>query len=259
MIDDHRRGGPSHPRPRRIGTSRDRLIRQAHDLLRASIRRGLLAPNNTLVEFQLVRSMGIGRNALREALQRLADEGLVVRRPGLGTLVAREMLRVSADEVLAFDGPVADSGVRVSVTELAVEPVRLDQLLVETLGLVQGHMTMIELLICVDGEPICLLDTYVPASTDMSRFTHGYASVSVSFERLLGVPLGRSSTTVEAVNADAHTAATLGVKPGTALILREQVLIAADGSAAVLNIARYRADRVAFIASLTPGPHTEER
>jgi GntR family transcriptional regulator len=79
----------------------------------------------------------------------------------------------------------------------------------------------------------------------------------VSFERLLGVPLARTTTMVEAINADPWTASMLDVAPGAALVLREQLLTDASGTAAILNIARYRADRVAFTASAVPAPPAE--
>jgi DNA-binding GntR family transcriptional regulator len=251
--DDGRSGKPG----RRIGQSRERAIRQAHDVLRASIRRGLLGRDNPLVEFALIRSLGIGRNSVRQALQSLADEGLVVRRPGVGTLIARQMLRISADEILAFDASEEDPAGRVDVQVLAVEPVEIGEVLSRTLGLTSGAMKLVEVLVRVDGEPICVLASYVPRSVDENRFTQSYQSVSVAFEKLFGMALGETTTTIEAINADAWAAEVLGVAPGTALILREQVLIGVDGNAAILNFARYRADRVAFIASTSPAPHPD--
>lgn len=46
-----------------------------------------LAPGVTLNEDALVRAYGSGKYGIREALQRLAVEGLVTRRPRVGTLV----------------------------------------------------------------------------------------------------------------------------------------------------------------------------
>lgn len=259
-----RRTDPGRGTPRRVGSSRERAVRQAHDILRSSIRRGLLGPDNPLVEFQLIRSLGIGRNTVRASLQTLADEGLVTRRPGVGTLVARPMLRVSADEILAFDDGDPDPARRVAVEVLADEPVEIGEVLSRTLGLRSGSMRVLEALVGVDGEPVCLLATFMAPDVDISRFTRSYELVAVSFERLVGVPLGTATTTVEAVNADAWTAGMLAVAPGSALILREQVLTATDGSATILNFARYRADRAVFVASgrgsqTTDAPTTDAR
>ncbi|MBM9469647.1 GntR family transcriptional regulator [Nakamurella leprariae] len=256
---NHRRPGPPRTSARRVGQDRDRSIRQAHDVLRASIRRGLVAPNDALVEFQLTRSLGVARNALREALQALADEGLVVRRPAVGTLVARRMLQVSADEIIGFgNGFEDDLRPRVTSERLAAEPVELGADLRRTLGMAEdGTTQMIEIIVKVDDEPVCIVATYLPGDVDPDRFNKEYEAPSVSFERLLGVPLARTTTMVEAINADPWTASMLDVAPGAALVLREQLLTDASGTAAILNIARYRADRVAFIASAVPAPAPE--
>lgn len=245
-------GGSSDPPTRRIGSARDRAIRQAHDVLRASIRRGLLSPSNPLVEFRLIRSLGIGRNIVRDVLQSLADEGLVTRRPGVGTIVAKQIFRVTADQILCIDDDFADADRRVEVKPLATELVQIGEVLRDTLGLSNGAMQLIEQLVLVDGEPLCILATYLPRDADVTRVTRRYESVAVSFERLMGRPLGQATTTVEAINADPWSAEALGVATGTALILREQVLLDTDGNVAVLNFARYRADRVAFTASTQP-------
>lgn len=186
---------------------------------------------------------------MREALQSLAVEGLVVRRPRVGTLVARRMLQVSADQILALGDDITDAADRVDVDVLAVEPVEIGEVLSQTLGLPSGRLTLIEVLVSVDDEPICILATYIPRDVDPGRFTNTYASVPATFEYLVGEPLGETTTTIEAINADTWSAAALGVAPGTALILREQVLRGVSGAATVLTFSRYRADRVAFTAS----------
>jgi GntR family transcriptional regulator len=183
-------------------------------------------------------------------LQSLADEGLVTRRPGIGTIVAREMFRVSADQILCMDDEFGDPQERVVVKQLAVELVQIGEVLRDTLKLTTGAMRLVEQLVWVDGEPLCLLSTYLPRDIDASRVTDRYENVAVSFERLIGRPLGKATTTVEAINADSWAASILGITEGTALILREQVLFDPDGNVAVLNFARYRADRVAFTASI---------
>jgi GntR family transcriptional regulator len=236
--------------PRGVGTSRERVIRLAHDALRASIRRGLMGPDSPLVEFRLVRSLGIGRNAVRESLRQLAEEGLVVRRPAIGTIIPRPMIRVSADEIVGFDGDSEEEfRRRVEVQHLATEPAEIGEVLRETLRLPDGPLQMVETLIHVDDEPLCLLTQVLPAETDLQRMTMGWEPLAGPFERLFGVPLGETSTMVEAILADGWTATQLGTVAGAPLILREQVLVSRDKSVTMMNFARYRADRVAFTAA----------
>ena len=186
---------------------------------------GLLSPTNPLVEFRLVRSLGVGRNIVRDVLQSLADDGLVTRRPGIGTLVAREMFRISADQVLCIDDNFRDGDGRVEVQQLAVDLVELGEVLTSTLGLATGSMRLVETLVLVDREPLFVLATYLPRDVDITRMDQSYESVAIAFEGLMGRPLGRAATTVEAINADAWVASTLGVELGAAVILREQILV----------------------------------
>lgn len=64
------------------------LSRQAYERLRDQIVTLERAPGSLLDEAELMKSLGLGRTPIREALQRLACEGLVIIRPRRGTYVA---------------------------------------------------------------------------------------------------------------------------------------------------------------------------
>jgi DNA-binding GntR family transcriptional regulator len=65
------------------------LARQALPRLRSAILEGRYAPGEHLGEVPLSRQLGISRGPLREALQHLIREGLVVRVPRRGVFVRR--------------------------------------------------------------------------------------------------------------------------------------------------------------------------
>jgi len=60
---------------------------QAYERLRGAIVAGKLQPNERLVEADLIRMLDAGRSAVRTALVRLAQEGLVEREPNRGAKV----------------------------------------------------------------------------------------------------------------------------------------------------------------------------
>ena len=64
------------------------LRNQLLDELRRQIISGELAPGERLVELTLARTMGVSQGPVREALQRLAIEGLIVQREHRGSVVA---------------------------------------------------------------------------------------------------------------------------------------------------------------------------
>ncbi|SNQ47976.1 Family transcriptional regulator [Frankia canadensis] len=93
-------------RPAADGTARGRVYRY----LRQAVMMGELAPGSRLVEDRIAADLAVSRTPVREALQRLTSEGLVVRiRRGhlevcaVGPRERAEMhlLRVAFDEVVA--------------------------------------------------------------------------------------------------------------------------------------------------------------
>ncbi len=75
---------PNAPENGRSGTLTDRAYRQLEELI-VTLQ---LAPGEILSEQSLSKDLGIGRTPIREALQRLAREGLVVILPRKGVLVS---------------------------------------------------------------------------------------------------------------------------------------------------------------------------
>jgi DNA-binding GntR family transcriptional regulator len=74
---------------------RKRLTDLAHEAIRESITAGNVEMGQRLVETQLAEELGMSRAPIREALRRLAEEGLVVEHPHHGTSVAT----LTADDV----------------------------------------------------------------------------------------------------------------------------------------------------------------
>ena len=66
--------------------------------VRSGVRDGRFAPGQRLVEADLMRELGIGRNTLREALSRLSSDGLVTIAPHRGASV-RRLTRTNVEQL----------------------------------------------------------------------------------------------------------------------------------------------------------------
>lgn len=79
------------------------LYEQAADRLRAHLM-GMSPGERIPTEAELTRFFQVGRSTIRKALQRLVEEGLLVRSPGKGTFIARAVPCIihSIDRVSAF-------------------------------------------------------------------------------------------------------------------------------------------------------------
>jgi DNA-binding GntR family transcriptional regulator len=85
------------------------------DQLRDAIRDGALPPGGALGEVELADQLGVSRGPLREALQRLVQEGLLVAEPHRGVTV----VELSADDVR--DVYFARSAVEAALCRLAIQ------------------------------------------------------------------------------------------------------------------------------------------
>lgn len=89
------------------------LAEKAYQQLVRMITRLELPPGAVLVEKALIEQLGIGRTPVREALQRLAIEGLVTHLPNRGMFVA-EISAVSVQEIYEFRALIDGSAARLA-------------------------------------------------------------------------------------------------------------------------------------------------
>ena len=82
----------------RPGTLRGRTTDAVTDALREAILDGVLSPNAWLREDEIASTFEVSRTPVREALRRLADEGLAVKTAHHGTVVAP----LSLEDILAL-------------------------------------------------------------------------------------------------------------------------------------------------------------
>jgi DNA-binding GntR family transcriptional regulator len=77
------------PKPKQsFANKRIPLYYQLENLLREKIVSGELEPGDKLpTELELIEQYGVSRITVRQALQALADEGLIERKQGRGTVV----------------------------------------------------------------------------------------------------------------------------------------------------------------------------
>ena len=90
--------------PRSVGGSagsRQKSTRIVHQLLRSSIKSGVLQTGDMLSEEHLITNLDSTRSSIRTALQMLADEGLVSRQRKMGTVVRSRPVQLRMHDVIA--------------------------------------------------------------------------------------------------------------------------------------------------------------
>jgi GntR family transcriptional regulator len=140
------------------------LYFQIAESLRESIVSGAIAPGERLEnELELAERLGVSRPTVRQAIQRLVQQGMVVRRRGLGTVVvAPRIMRPLALSSLYDDLEAAQRAPTTAV--LATRQIEADEDIAAMLAISVGTPVLsVERLRSADGTPLAIMHNYVPA------------------------------------------------------------------------------------------------
>jgi GntR family transcriptional regulator len=140
------------------------LYYQIAESLKASIQSGTITPGERLEnELELADQLGVSRPTVRQAIQRLVQQGMVVRRRGLGTVVvAPRIMRPLALSSLYDDLETAQRTPTTAV--LATEQIEADEDIAALLSVSVGTPVLsVERLRSADGTPLAIMHNYVPA------------------------------------------------------------------------------------------------
>ena len=249
---------------RRRVRHRDSSGRHVYELLRMRIRSGAIDPDELFVDTALVHSLNATRQAVRHALQSLAEEGLLQRSPRFGTRLNGRIANVSlTGELHPQPGDEADpsrpSG-RLLVRPVHRTVVHATELVAAKLRLPVGtRVAAVEQELYVDGEAVGLRSVYLTPDPDAETVLacadagdHDPVSFDEFYERVYGVAAGRSKITVEAVPSTSPDHDILGVGRGAPILLRTLESLDETGRPLSIGFTHVRGDRIALTGWLEP-------
>jgi GntR family transcriptional regulator len=203
-------------------------------------------------EQELAAEFFVSRNTIREALAILKHEGLIDRGPKVGTHVAQRKYDHRLDALLGLKESFKNYGeVRNEVR--AAMPVAAPPSVARRLRLEHGEQVVfIERLRFLGDLPLSLDLTYLVP--DIGAKLLGYPlennDVFALIEQVSGQRLGSAALALEAISADAHSAATLQVPDGAALLMLERLTSLDDGRPVDLEYIHLRGDRITMRGNL---------
>ncbi|OPF83492.1 GntR family transcriptional regulator [Streptomyces antioxidans] len=236
-------------RRRRLRADR---ARQLADLLRHQVLTGGFPGGVLPLEDALGQDYGASRNTVRQALDLLRSERLVERQPGVGTVVVAEKYPHGLERLMGLAETLHEHG-RVTNEVRTVGPVPAPALVADRLGVpARSDVLYVERLRRLGGLPLSLDLTYLPMDigTDLVGADLENTDVFRLIEKITGRPLGTAEITLEAVNADAHSAAVLQAPRGAAVLMLERLTHLCDGRPVDLEFIRFRGDRITMSGQL---------
>ncbi|MDT5012748.1 MAG: GntR family transcriptional regulator, partial [Mycobacterium sp.] len=172
-------------------------------------------------EQELAAEFFVSRNAVREALMVLKAEGLIDRGPKIGTHVAQRKYDHGLNALLGLKETFKGFGevrneVRAAI-QVAAPPSVARRLRLEA----GGRVVFIERLRYLGDVPLSLDLTYLTPKIGAGVLDHSLENndIFALIEEVSGRALGSATLAVEAIPADAHSAATLEVPDGSPLLM----------------------------------------
>lgn len=152
-------------------------------------KRGDLIPS----ESDLQEAFGVSRATIRQALQELVADGLLIRKQGRGTLVATPKIAEALPRLVSFTEEMRMQDMVPSTREATVEIVDAPKRVAEALATRPGERFLrIERVRCANGEPIVLLVSYLPRALGVDPSEDFSESLYALLEGKYGVKFGRA-------------------------------------------------------------------
>jgi GntR family transcriptional regulator len=224
--------------------------RRIEQVLRERIQ--ALQPGDRLPsDAELVAEFGVSRMTARNAMQRLAEEGLVARQPGRGSFVAAPSGHRRTDRLLTFTSEMTRRG-RVPSSRLLARSIRPASRTEGTaLAIATGELVVeVRRLRLADDKPIALESAVLVAACAGAVLAADLETGSLhAAVRTAGLRLVSGTGTVGAGAATAEDARLLEIRRGDPLLIERRVILDDTGRRIESTESRYPADRYALDVS----------
>jgi GntR family transcriptional regulator len=221
-----------------------RRIEQALRERLATLRPGDRLPSDA----ELTIEFAVSRMTARNAMQRLAEDGLIDRQPGRGSFVAKPPAHRRANRLMTFTQEMLRRGMTPSsrLLDRSVRPASARE--AASLGIAAGDPVVhLRRLRCADNRPIAIETTVLLGAcaepvlaADLTR-----GSLHEVLTRA-GFSLRRGTGTISAAAATADDAGLLAVRAGDPLLVEQRVIADSHGRLIEATESRYPAARYAL-------------
>lgn len=224
------------------------LHQQAEELLRRMIqqdeyRNGRLLPS----EVDLSRQLNISRNTLRQAINRLVYEGLLVRKKSYGTTVAPQKVMGNARHWMSFSQEMKKQGMDVENFEL-----HLSRKMAPAEATDFFKVSPDSKLLCLErlrGRPafpfvyfVSYFNPDIPMTGEEDLSTPLYESL----EKNYGIKVKTSREMISAAAVDPILADKLEINEGDPILVRKRFVYDSDHIPVEYNVGYYRSDSFTY-------------
>lgn len=200
--------------------------------LRARIDRGELAPGAQLASQRaLANEYGVTLMTLRQAIDALADEGLVTAARGRGTFVTQPPFNYRLNHLNSFAQEMERQGIHLVTRVLSASVTVPDHQVSLRLGVhPQEQVFALKRLRLIEGRPVLYQESFLPAALG-SKLDRGDLETRSLYDMLreeFGIDIARAVETLRPIALDDEQAGFLLRAMGTPCLLSERLSLASE-------------------------------
>ena len=224
------------------------LHTQAERMLRRLIeseeyKNGKLLPK----EVELSKQLRISRNTLRQAINQLVSEGLLVRKKGVGTKVVRKGINGGVKNWLSFSQEMKQLGIEVRNYELHLSHKKPNPEIAGFFGCnEETRCVVMERLRGNTSFPFVFFVSYFNPTLPVTGEANYNAPLYEMLEKNYGIVVKLSKEEVSARLAGNFIAEKLEIEPNDPILIRKRFVYDVDGKPVEYNIGYYRADAFTY-------------
>lgn len=224
------------------------LHAQVEELVREMIKSpeyqgNALLPNET----SLAKQLGISRNTLRQAFNKLVYEGLLVRKKGVGTRVADKNVSTKANNWLSFSQEMKASGIEIINFDLQVSWVEADDEMADFFNIETGKKILkLERVRGRAEYPFVYFVSYFHPRIGLSGKEDFRRPLYEILEKDYSVIVKLSKENISAELAGKQIGEILGVDPSSPILKRKRFVFDPGGRPVEYNLGYYRADSFTY-------------
>ncbi len=232
------------------------LYHQIYETLRNEILHGETWKPGDMIppELELVERYGVSVITIRQALDKLNTEGLILRQRGRGTFVAHHKLEQSTVRIVNFTQDMNQRGLKPSskIISSGLIPASMD--IAEKLNIEAGtELARLQRLRLADNEPMSIETSHLIHRYCLGVLSrHDYASTSLrdALDRDYGIHNTRAAQVIRAISASQEIAHLLSIPPRAPVLFIERVTYSQDDIPIEFLQIHYSGDRYALYNDL---------
>jgi len=198
-------------------------------------------------EVELANRLGVSRNTVRQATNKLQHEGLIIRKKGVGTKTAdKKPLATGLDHWYSFTQEMKEKGIHVINLELKIERVFADQKIADFFGIPKNKKVLkLSKLKGTEGDAIVYFESYFHPRISVNENDDFDIPLYTMLEQKYGIIVVRSVENIRARVAG-NIGQKLKIEASKPVLFRERFVYDVGERPIEYNIGYYRSDKFTY-------------